>query len=395
METTHAFRGLECLDCATTISAEESTGRCPDCGGILDPQYEYDEIDLDPATLADRSDRTQWRYRELLPFTRESAVSLDEGGTPLVECPAIADELGVGRVLLKDDGRLPTGSIEDRGQALALTAAERRGENDVALPSPGASAQSAAAYAARAGLDSHSFVPSRTPFTNKAMINVHGGEMNVVGGRFDDAVEAFEDAIEDESWHSLAAFDTPYRHEGHKTALFEVVEELDTLPDAVVVPSGTGLSVVGFHKAARELRELGFIEDLPALYAAQAAGCAPFVEAWGAGEDESTPGELPDTLCGELEIPAPKGSKHVLDALADTDGGAVSVEDPEILESAVTAASSEGLEVGTSTGAALGGAWSLGEQGELGADDCVVVLNTGAGSKDDDVLRSHLMSQGI
>jgi threonine synthase len=227
------------------------------------------------------------------------------------------------------------------------------------------------------------------------MINVHGGEMNVVGGRFDDAVEAFEDAIVDESWHSLAAFDTPYRHEGHKTALFEVVEELDTLPDAVVVPSGTGLSVVGFHKAARELRELGFIEDLPALYAAQAAGCAPFVEAWGAGEDESTPVELPDTICGELEIPAPKGSKHVLDALADTDGGAVSVEDPEILESAVTAASSEGLEVGTSTGAALGGAWSLGEQGELGADDCVVVLNTGAGSKDDDVLRSHLMSQGI
>ncbi len=396
MEISHAFDGLRCLGCDATFPANEAAGRCSDCGGVLDPQYEYDEIDLDRETLDNRTDRTQWRYRELLPFTPESAISLDEGGTPLVECPRLADELDVGRVLVKDDGRLPTGSTADRGQSLALTAAVEHGETDVALPSPGASAQSAAAYAARAGLDSHSFVPSRTPFTNKAMINVHGGDMNVIGGRFGDAVEAFEDAIAEESWHSLAAFDTPYRHEGQKTTLFEIIEQLDwTLPDAIVAPTGTGLSIVGLHKAARELRELELVDDLPALYAAQAAGCAPFVEAWGAEESEITPIELPDTICGELEIPDPNGSAHVLDALAATDGGAVSVEDPEILESAVTAASSEGLEVGTSTGAALGGTWRLAERDVLGEDDCVVVLNTGAGSKDDDVLRSHLMGQGI
>ncbi|MCL9813951.1 threonine synthase [Natranaeroarchaeum aerophilus] len=396
METSHAFSGLTCLDCGTTIPADEVSGRCPDCGGVLDPQYEYDAIELDRATLDDRTDRSQWRYRELLPFTRESAVSLDEGGTPLVECPRLADELDVGRVLVKDDGRLPTGSTADRGQSLALTAAAGLDVTDVALPSPGASAQSAAAYAARAGLDSHAFVPSRTPFTNKAMINVHGGDMNVIGGRFDDAVDAFEDAIAEEPWHSLSAFDTPYRHEGRKTALFEIVEQLDwTLPDAIVAPTGSGLSIAGLYKGARELRELGLVDDLPALYAAQAAGCAPIVEAWGDGESESSPVELPDTICGELEIPDPNGSAHVLDALAATDGGAVSVEDPEILESAVTAASSEGLEVGTSTGAALGGTWRLAERDTLAEDDCVVVLNTGAGSKDDDVLRSHLMGQGI
>ncbi|QSG02558.1 threonine synthase [Natranaeroarchaeum sulfidigenes] len=396
METSHAFDGLRCLDCGETVSADQDVGRCPDCGGVLDPQYEYDEIDLDRETLDDRTDRSQWRYCELLPFTRESAVSLDEGGTPLVECPRLADELDVGRVLVKDDGRLPTGSTADRGQSLALTAATEADETAVALPSPGASAQSAAAYAARAGLDSHAFVPSRTPFTNKAMINVHGGDMNVIGGRFGDAVEAFEDAIAEESWHSLSAFDTPYRHEGRKTVLFEIVEQLDwTLPDAIVAPTGTGLSIAGLYKGARELRELGFVDDLPALYVAQAAGCAPFVEAWGAERSEAAPVELPDTICGELEIPDPNGSAHVLDALAATDGGAVSVEDPEILESAVTAASSEGLEVGTSTGAALGGTWRLAERDTLGEDDCIVVLNTGAGSKDNDVLRSHLMGQGI
>ncbi len=396
METSHTFDGLQCLDCGTKVTAEETAGQCPDCDGVLDPQYDYDAIDLDRATLDERTDRSMWRYRELLPFTRESAVSLEEGGTPLVECPRLAEELAVGEVHVKDDGRLPTGSVADRGQSLALTAASQRDVSDVALPSPGASAQSAAAYAARAGVDSHAFVPSRTPFTNKAMINVHGGDMNVVGGRFGDAVDAFEDAIAEETWHSLAAFDTAYRHEGRKTALFEIVEQLDwTLPDAIVAPAGSGLSIVGLYKAARELRELALVDDLPALYAAQAAGCAPLVEAWESEASESSPVELPDTICGELEVPAPVGSAHVLDALAATDGGAVSVDDPEILESAVTAASSEGLEVGTSTGAALGGTWSLAEQNALGEDDCVVVLNTGAGSKDDDVLRSHLMGQGI
>lgn len=393
METSDAFRGLECLDCGS--ATEEHLGRCPDCGGALDARYDYDAVALDDEDPFDKRDGSQWRFAEVLPVSRETAVSLDEGGTPLVECPTLAEELGVGRVLIKDDGRMPTGSVADRGMSLALTAAREDG-TDVALASPGASGQSAAAYAARAGLESHSFVPARAPFTNKAMINVHGGDMNVVGGRYPDAVDAFESALEDEDWHSLHAFETPYRHEGVKTAMYEITEALDwTVPDAVIAPTGTGLTITGLYKGARELRELGLVDDLPPLYAAQAAGCAPIVDAWESGDDAHAPVELPDTICGELEIPDPSGSSYVLDALAATDGGAVGMNDPDILESAVTAASSEGVEVGTSTGAALSATWALMEREEIGSDDCVVVVNTGAGSKDDDVLRSHLMGQGV
>lgn len=397
MKTSDAFSGLECFDCGGTFDASETARRCPDCGGILDPSYDYDAVDLDPDALADRRFGTMWRYREVLPFATDEAVTLDEGATPLVDCPDLAGELGVERVLVKDEGRNPTGSVRDREQSVATTAAGQRGASDVALPSTGNAGQSAAGYAARAGLDAHVFLPSRSEFTSKAMVNVHDGDMNVVGGRFRDAVEAYEGAVDDnDDWFPVGPFATPYRHEGVKTALYEIVEQLDwTVPDAVVAPTGSGVGVAGLHKAARELRALGFVDELPSLYAAQASGCAPIVEAWAADADEHDPIEYPDTICGGIEVPDPDGSSLVLDALADTDGGAVASDDPDILDSAVTVASNEGIELGVSSGAAVSGVWQLAQDGELDEDDTVVVLNTCAGSKDDDVLRSHLMGKGI
>ncbi|GAA0677084.1 threonine synthase [Natronoarchaeum mannanilyticum] len=412
MQTSDAFAGLECQECGERFDAadersssspdsqvrqeDETAGRCPDCGGALAPTYDYDAIDLDRETLADRPFGSQWRYRELLPFERSAAVSIDEGGTPLVEAASLADELGVGELYVKDDGRNPTGSTADRGQSVAVTAARERGVDTVALASTGDGGQSAAAYAARAGLDAEVFVPSRATFTNKAMVNVHDGEMTVVGGRVGDALEAAAESIEEEGWHDLGWFATPYRHEGAKTALFEIVEQLAwELPDAVVVPTGAGVGAVGVHRAATELERLGLIDETPAIYAAQAAGCAPIVDAWEAGRDEVEPVEYPDTICGGIEIPDPPGGSLALDAVAESGGGAVATEDPDILDSAVAVAANEGLEVGASAAAAVSGAWELSRRGEFDDSDTVVVLNTGAGSKSDDVLRSHLMGQGI
>jgi len=396
MQTSDAFAGLECQECGGRFAADDAAGRCPDCGGALAPTYDYDRIDLDRETLADRPFGSQWRYRELLPFARSAAASIDEGGTPLVEGPSLAEELGVGELYVKDDGRNPTGSTADRGMSIALTAARERGETDVALASTGDGGQSAAAYAARAGLDAHAFVPSRATFTNKAMVNVHDGDMTVVGGRIGDAVDAAAESIDEEGWHDLGWFETPYRHEGAKTALFEIVEQLDwTVPDAVVVPTGAGVAPVGLHRGATELERLGLIDEAPAIYVAQAAGCAPIVDAWEAGRDEHEPVEHPDTICGGIEIPDPPGASLALDAVAESSGGAVATEDPEILDSAVAVAANEGLEVGASAAAAVSGAWELSRRGEFDESDAVVVLNTGAGSKSDDVLRSHLMGQGI
>ncbi len=397
MDTTAAFLGLTCVDCGSFVEPTDGHGRCPDCEGILDPTYDYDAIDVDRETFEDRPFDSMWRYEELLPFSRETAVSMDEGATALVECPALAEELGVGRVLLKDEGRNPTGTFKDRGQSAAVTAASQADAADLALASAGNAGQAASAYAARAGIDAHVFLPSRAGFTTKAMVNVHDGDLTVVEGRIGDAGAAFSDAMaEHPDWYPVQTFVTPYRHEGKKTMLYETVEQLGwDVPDAVVYPTGGGVGLVGMHKAACEFRDLGLIDDVPAMYAAQSTGCAPIVEAVEQGRDVHEAWETPDTICGGIEIPDPGASPLILDAIEESGGGAVATTDDEILDAAIAVAVNEGLEMGATCAAAASGAWKLAERGDLGEDDTVVLLNTGAGNKDDDVLRSHLMGQGI
>jgi len=397
METTEAFTGLECHDCDRLYAPEAGTHRCADCGGILDPTYDYDAIDVTRASLAERPFDSLWRYAELLPFEREAAVTMDEGATPAVECETIAAELGVGEVLIKDEGRNPTGTFKDRGATMAVTAAVAHGATDVALPSAGNAGQAASAYAARAGLDAHIFLPSRSSFTTKAMVNVHGGDLTVSGGRIGDAGAAATDALaEHDDWYPLSSFVTPYRHEGKKTMFYELVEQRDwQVPDAIVYPTGGGVGLVGMYKAAREWHELGLIDEIPAFYAAQASGCAPIVEAFDAGRDEHEPIENPDTICGGIEIPDPGASRWILDALRESGGGAVATDDHEILDAAIAVAQNEGLEMAPTCAAAASAHAPLAERGEFDADDTVAIVNTGAGNKNADVLRSHLMGQGI
>jgi threonine synthase len=277
-----------------------------------------------------------------------------------------------------------------------VTAAVEHGADDVALATTGNAGQAASAYAARAGIDAHVFVPSRAPFVNKAMINVHGGDMHVVEGRIGDAVATYEDAMAEESYHSVGTFGTPYRYEGGKTLLYEVVEQLDwTVPDRVVVPTGGGVGLIGMHKGAVEFRDLGLVAELPALYAAQSSGCAPIAEAVENGRDRHEPWEVPDTICAGIEIPDPDAGHWMLDCIRESGGGAVATSDEAILDSAVTVAQHEGLEMGVTCAAAASGAWELAQQGEFDDGDTVVLLNTATGNKDADVVRSRLMGQGI
>ncbi|OYR44805.1 threonine synthase [Halorubrum sp. Ea8] len=399
METADAFTGLSCVDCGETFDAATATHRCPDCDGILDPAYDYDRVDLTPAALVERPFESMWRYADLLPFAPETAVSLGEGATPLVECPALADAMGVGRVLLKDEGANPTGTFKDRGQSLAMTAARQHGAEAVALNSAGNAGQAAAAYAARADLDAHVFLPSRAGFTQKAMTEVHGAELTVAGpmdgnSQIGDAGAAYAEAMDDHpDWYSTKTFVTPYRHEGKKTMALELLEQLDwEAPDGVVYPTGGGVGLVGMHKAAREVSDLGWTDGLVPMYAAQAAGCAPVVDAYEAGADshEPVPDDEVDTVCNGIAIPDPGASHLILDAVRESDGGAVATTDREILDAAIEVARSEGLEVGATCAAAVSGAFALAESGEFGPDDTVVLLNTGAGNKDVDALRAHL-----
>lgn len=416
MQTSEAFAGLACTAC-DAIHAFDAT-RCSDCGAALDPSYDLDVVDADDlARAADDAD-SMWALDPILPFPASSATTAAEGATPLVETPRLADELDVGSVAIKDESRNPTGTVLDRGHSLLVTAAVGADADLLAQASPGNAGQSMAAYAGRHDLRSYAFVPSRAPFPNKAMTNVHGGEMRVVGGRLDDAEAALAEDLQAE-YYPAGAVDTPYRHEGAKSLAYEVLADRDwTPPDAVVAPAGTGELLVGLAKGFREARDLGLVADVPALYGVQAAGCAPIATAWQAGADDVEPWNAPDTIVGELEVPAPAGGALALDAVAETGGAVLAVDDDAILESAVAVAASETLEIGTAGGAAAAGAWALaagdvagpaddveGPVGDVAAEtavdatldagDDVVLVNTEAAVKTPDVLRSHLMGQGV
>jgi threonine synthase len=387
------FEGFRCTDCGST-TVDDGATRCPDCGGTLDAEYDL-SADLSRETFATRAGG--WKHRELLPFVPEG---IGEGATPLVEAPRLADELDVGRVLIKNEAHNPTGTVVDRGLALVAEAAARAEADTLALPTTGDGGQSAAAYAARAGLLSRSFVPSRANFINKAMINVHGGDMRVVEGRFDDARAVYEEeresmpAADEESWFPAAPFASPFRHEGAKPIYYEIAETLGwSAPDAVVAPVGHGATIAGLWKGAREFDSLGLVDGTPRLYAAQPDGCAPIVEAIQSGDDPE-PWEVPDTIVGSLEIPDPAGGLPAVEAVRASGGTGVAVDDQDLMDSAATVAQHEGLEVSVACGAATAGAWDLADDA-FGSGDTVVVVNTATGNKDADVVRSRLMSQGI
>jgi len=398
MELSPGFVGLTCTDCGSGFAFDVDQ-RCPNCGGPLEPTYEYDEINpADCFKSATTAGSGQWQFDGLLPFQRTDAVTAAEGSTPLVSADRLIDELGVDSVYIKDEGRNPTGTVYDRGMSLTMTALSGHDNpsavEPLALATTGNSGQSAAAYAGRLGLRSYAFVPSRSAFSNKAMINVHGGEMRVVGGRYSEAAAAVDDQLATD-YYSLQAFTTPYRHEGAKTVAFELYADLGELPDVVFVPASTGELVAGIGKGFEELTKVGIVEETPTVVAVQPTSCGPIAAAFDRGIESPEPWAHPDTIIGELEVPDPAGGPQAVDALNRLDGGAIMVDDSDSLESATAIAQHEVIEIGAAGGAAAAGAWNWAEAGQFKGDETVVVLNTESGVKTPDILRSHLMGKGL
>lgn len=392
-----AYHSVSCPRCGWTDEPSLDPSPCPECEAMVEPQLDLDAVDLTRDAIEDRPFTDMWRYAELLPIAADAAVTMGEGATPLVECPALADELDIASFALKLEGHNPTGTFKDRGATLSISAARALGAEAVALASAGNAGHAAAAYAARAGLDAHVFLPARSSFTTKALVNVHGGDLSVVEGRLGDAGRAYAAAIEEHpSWHPVATDHTPFRREGKKTMYYEVAEQREWIsPDHVVYPTGGGVGLLGMRKAADELLELGWTESIPAFHAAQSTGCAPLVEAFEAGADDVTPVERPDTICGGIEVNAPGAGVEMLDLLRATGGHAVATDDDAILDAALAVAELDGLAIAPTAAAAVSGTAALVEDGVIGQDDDVVVIATGTGLKEPDVLRSQLMRHGV
>jgi threonine synthase len=376
---------LRCSRCDTTHDADRLTGTCT-CGAPLLAGYDLDGVRgaVTPAAIGGRPP-SPWRYHELLPVReRRNIITLGESTTPLLPMPRLGRRLGLDRLLMKDDGLLPTSTFKARGAAVGVSRAAELGVTAVAMPTNGNAGAAWAAYCARAGMRSLIVMPVDAPAVNRAECAAMGAELHLVDGLIGDAARLVALAVaEDPGLFDASTLREPYRIEGKKTIGLEIVEQLGwRLPDVVLCPTGGGVGLIAVHKAVRELLELGWVTgEPPRLVAVQAAGCAPIVAAFEAGARESVAWPEARTVAFGLTVSKPLGDALILDALYATGGTAIAVEDAELLRAQRQAAALEGVFACPEGAAAFAAAGTLLRSGWLRPEETVVVLNTGAGLK--------------
>jgi threonine synthase len=381
---------LECPRCGATHEATVLRGLCPACSSPLLARYDLSAVGVTPAELATRAPDL-WRYHELLPVSApEHVVTLGEGMTPLISAPRLGAELDIERLLIKDDGLLPTGSFKARGAAVGVARARELGATALAMPTNGNAGAAWAAYAARAGLRMAVVQPVAAPSITRAEVVAAGGELTLVDGLISDAGRLVGAAVTaSDGWFDVGTLKEPYRIEGKKTMGFEIAEQLGwRMPDVIIYPTGGGVGLIGIHKALTELVALGWLSGpLPRLVAVQSTGCAPIVRAFAAGAAESQLWEHARTVAFGITVPKALGDFLVLDALYATGGTAVAVEDDDLLDDVLVTGRLEGMFLCPEGAATVTAARRLRESGWLAADDEVVLLNTGAGVLYPDAVR--------
>ncbi len=303
--------------------------------------------------------------------------------TPLLPAPVLGAEIGVPRLLVKDEGSLPTASFKARGAAVGVSRARELGATRLAMPTNGNAGAAWAAYAARAGLHLLVGMPVGAPTITRAECVVAGADLRLVDGLISDAGRLVAQALaaSPDDWFDVATLKEPYRIEGKKTMGFEIAEQLGwRMPDVVVYPTGGGVGLIGIFKALTELVELGWVQGpLPRLVSVQSTGCAPIVRAFEAGERESEPWQDAMTAAFGINVPKALGDFLVLEAIAATGGTAVAVDDDALLADVALAGRLEGMFLCPEGAATVTAVRRLREEGWLAADDEVVLLNTGAG----------------
>jgi threonine synthase len=338
---------------------------------------------LSKAALAQRP-HDLWRYRELLPVRRaEHIVSLGEAMTPLLAMPRLSDKLGMREILVKDEGRLPTGSFKARGLVMAVSMAKALGVRHMAMPTNGNAGAALAAYASRAGIKSTIFCPDDTPEVNVSEIALQGASVYRVNGLIDDCGRIVAEGKAKIGWFDTSTLKEPYRIEGKKTMGIELAEQLDwNVPDVILYPTGGGTGLIGMWKAFAELAAIGFIgEKRPRMVAVQAAGCAPMVRAYEAGEAHAQRWEDAHTIAAGIRVPAAIGDFLILRAVRESGGFAIAVADEAITAAVDEVAHEEGFLLcpeGAATYAALKAALA---DGRIRRDEQTVLFNCATGLK--------------
>ena len=325
-----------------------------------------------------------WRYRELLPV-RDAAniVSLGEAMTPIVRAPKLAARLGGGDILVKDEGRLPTGSFKARGLVMAVSMAKALGIKHMAMPTNGNAGAALAAYASHAGIKTTIFCPEDTPEVNVSEIALQGAAVYRVNGLIDDCGKIVGEGKAKVGWFDTSTLKEPYRIEGKKTMGLELAEQLGwQVPDAIFYPTGGGTGLIGMWKAFAELEAIGFIGNKrPRMIAVQAAGCAPMVKAFEEGSEHAPRWENAHTIASGIRVPQAIGDFLILRAVRESKGFAIAVDDDAIQSALDEMAREEGLLL-CPEGAATYAAYKQSlKDGRVSRGDQVVLFNCASGLK--------------
>jgi threonine synthase len=327
-----------------------------------------------------------WRYAPMLPVTKpESRISLGEVVTPLMPLTSSAVMLGgvSGNIIVKDEGRLPTGSFKARGLALAVSMAHEFGLEHLAIPTNGNAGAAMAAYARQAGMRATVLCPSDTPDINIREIQLQGGDTYMVNGLINDCGKIVGEGKEQVGWFDISTLKEPYRIEGKKTMGLELAEQMGwSLPDVIFYPTGGGTGLIGMWKAFAELQALGWISGkLPRMIAVQATGCAPIVKAFDDGEEHAPLWQDAHTVAAGIRVPIAVGDFLILRAVRESGGTAIAVEDDHIMQIRNDIAREDGILLcpeGAATAAAYQRAM---EQGLVSADETAILFNCATGLK--------------
>ena len=313
----------------------------------------------------------------------ENIVSLGEGGTPLLRAMRLAGTAGFADLWIKDEGNNPTGSFKARGLSAAISKARELGTTKVAIPTAGNAGGAAAAYAAKAGIECHVFMPADTPELFRLECERYGAKVTLVEGLLDACGKTAAEKGTQNGWHDLSTLKEPYRVEGKKTMGYELAEDLGwRLPDALLYPTGGGTGLIGMAKAFDEMEEMGWIDSRrPRMISVQAAGCAPIAKAFAEGKDISQKWEGARTYASGLRVPKAFADDLILRIVRASGGEAAAVTDDEMRQAQLEIGRTEGLFVAPEGAATWAGAKNLAAAGRLDPASRIVLFNTGSGFK--------------
>jgi threonine synthase len=384
---------LQCSACGKQHDWQRLQNLCIACGKPLFAIYDLGaarKLDCLNQSSFQRREKSLWRWREFLPLPKDAEpISLGEGGTPLLRGKKLGGEADVD-LWIKDESVNPTQSFKARGISVAVSMAKYLGAKKLAVPSAGNAGGAMAAYAARAGLEAHVFMPRDTPRANVIECRELGAHVTLIDGLITDCGAEIANRNEKEGWFDVSTLKEPYRIEGKKTLGYEIAEQLDwKLPDVILYPTGGGTGLIGMWKAFDEMEKLGWIDNKrPRMFSVQASGCAPIVRAFEAGEKFATEFQNAQTTASGLRVPKAIGDFLMLDILRKSKGGAIAVDDEEMIRAVREVGSKEGLFVAPEGAACFVALKKLRTSGKIEAGERVVIFNTGSGIKYLDLFKS-------